>query len=90
MTLEIQLVTQDECSFCDDAKAILDRLSMEYGFSIRSIKLTTTEGQELAERQGIMFPPGILIDGEPFSYGRLSERKLRRELGHRIGTAREA
>jgi len=33
----------------------------------------------MARAAGIMFPPGILIDGEPFSYGR-SERKLRRAL----------
>ena len=29
------------------------------------------------------FPPGIFVDGEPFSYGRLSEKKLRRELDRR-------
>jgi hypothetical protein len=29
------------------------------------------------------FPPAVLIDGEPFSYGRLSERKLRRDLARR-------
>ena len=34
---------------------------------------------------GLLFPPGVLIDGEPFSYGRLSERKLRRELDRRLG-----
>lgn len=35
-----------------------------------------------------MFPPGIFLDGEPFSYGRPSERKLRRELERRLGDAR--
>ncbi len=30
-------------------------------------------------------PSHMLIDGEPFSYGRLSERKLRRELDRRLG-----
>jgi len=34
---------------------------------------------------GLLFPPGILIDGEPFSYGRPSERKLRHELDRRLG-----
>ena len=37
----------------------------------------------MARAAGIMFPPGILIDGEPFSYGRPSERKLRRALQSR-------
>jgi len=26
------------------------------------------------------FPPAVFVDGQPFSYGRLSERKLRRTL----------
>jgi hypothetical protein len=30
-----------------------------------------------------MFTPGVLIEGEPFSYGRLSERKLRRSVSTR-------
>ena len=41
--------------------------------------------QRLATQGGLLFPPGILIDGEPFSYGRLSERKLRRELDRLLG-----
>jgi len=34
----------------------------------------------LAARGGVLFPPGIFLDREPFSYGRPSERKLRKEL----------
>ncbi len=30
-----------------------------------------------------MFPPGLFLDGEPFSYGRPSERKLRKVLARR-------
>ncbi len=86
--MEIQLLTQDECAFCDDAMATLDRLSGEYGLSVTTIQLDGADGQALAERAGVMFPPGILIDGEPFSYGRLSEKKLRRELERRIGIVR--
>jgi len=86
--VEIQLLIKDDCAFCDDAKAILDRLSADYGFSVRTIQLNSEDGQALAERAGVMFPPGILIDGEPFSHGRPSERKLRRELDRRIGLVR--
>ena len=31
-------------------------------------------------RGGVMFPPGIFIDGRAFAYGRPSERALRREI----------
>jgi len=32
-----------------------------------------------------MFPPGLFLDGEPFSYGRPSERKLRKALERQPG-----
>jgi len=30
----------------------------------------------------VAFPPGVIIDGRPFSYGRLSEKRLRSKLDH--------
>jgi glutaredoxin len=88
--MEIQLLTQEDCSFCEDAKATLHRMSAKYGFTVTTIQLDGVDGQALAERAGVMFAPGILIDGEPFSHGRLSEKKLRRELDRRIGVVRGA
>ena len=38
----------------------------------------------LAVHSGLLFPPGIFLDGEPFSYGRPSERRLRREIERRL------
>lgn len=81
--MEVQLVTRDDCAFCDVAKEMLGGLSTEYGFAVRVLELDSPEGASLAERGGVMFPPGVFIDGEPFSYGRVSEKKLRRELGRR-------
>lgn len=87
--MEIVVLTQEACALCDEAKELLDRLSREYEFSVATLDLDTPEGQELAQRGGVMFPPGIFINGEPFSYGRPSERKLRRELDGRIGMVRD-
>ncbi|MDQ3303650.1 MAG: glutaredoxin family protein [Actinomycetota bacterium] len=81
--VDATLLTRENCAFCDQAKETLDRLSSEYGISVSTLDLDSPEGQALARRGGVMFPPGIFIDGEPFSYGRLSERKLRRELDRR-------
>ncbi len=78
--MNVLLLTQANCASCDQAKEILDRLAVEYSFSVSTVDLGSPEGQALAERGGILFPPGVLLDGGPFSYGRLSERKLRREL----------
>src|SRR5260221_10473760 len=84
-SMRVLLLTQDQCGFCDQAKAVLDRLSAEYGFVVSTIDLGSPEGQQLAECSGVLFPPGIFLEGQPFSYGRLSERKLRRELDRRYG-----
>lgn len=84
MPLRILLLTQDNCGFCDAAKVILDRLSAKYPLSISSLSLDSPNGRELAKKGGILFAPGIFIDGKAFSYGRPSEGKLRREIERRL------
>jgi glutaredoxin len=84
---EVTLLTQENCAYCDQAKEVLGRLSGEYPISVTTLDLASPQGQELAWRSGVMFPPGIFIDGETFSYGRPSEKKLRRELDRRVDRA---
>lgn len=83
--IAVLLLTQEHCGFCEQAKEILDRLSREYWLSVSTLDMGSPQGQEIAMKGGLLFPPGVLIDGEPFSYGRLSERKLHRELDRRLG-----
>ncbi len=82
--MNVLLLTQENCHFCDMAKALLDRLALEYHFEIETLELNSPEGQTLAEQNGVLFPPGLFIDGEAVSYGRPSEGKLRRELRRRL------
>ena len=82
--MKVLLLTKKECVFCAQAKEMLDRLSVEYGFSLSTLDLASPEGEALAVRSGLLFPPGIFLDGEAFSYGRPSERKLRREIERRL------
>ena len=84
--MDIVLLTQRDCALCDHAHEILEGLAAEYPVRLSTLDLVTEEGQALAERNGVLFAPGVLIDGEAFSYGRLSERKLRRELDRRLGS----
>lgn len=77
---EITLLSQPSCVFCEQAKEILSRLTEDYTFSVHEIRLDTEEGRKLAVQHTVMFAPGILIDGQLFSYGRLSEKKLRLQL----------
>lgn len=77
------LLTRDHCGFCEQARDILERVAQEYSLSYTTHSWDSLQGQQLALQGGLLFPPGVLIDGEPFSYGRLSERKLRHELDRR-------
>jgi len=86
--IHILLLTQEHCGFCEQARDILERLSREYGLAVSTLDMHSAQGQELAIRGGLLFPPAIFIEGEPFSYGRLSERKLRRELDRRLAVPR--
>jgi predicted ABC-type transport system involved in lysophospholipase L1 biosynthesis ATPase subunit len=80
---EVTLLTQQNCASCEVAKEILARLGREYPLRVREIDLAGPEGQRLAAAAGVLFAPGVLLDREPFSFGRLSERKLRRTLDRR-------
>lgn len=83
--MEILLLTQTNCAFCETAKELVGRLAAEYGLSSATLDLATAEGRDLAQASGVLFPPGILIDGDAVCYGRPSERRLRREIGRRLG-----
>jgi Glutaredoxin and related proteins len=82
--ITVTLLTQQDCAFCEQAKKILGRFASEYALDVVTLDLATPEGQALALKGGILFPPGVFIDGEPFSYGRLSERKLHKDLERRL------
>jgi glutaredoxin len=81
--VQITLLTQTSCAMCELAKEILARLGNEYPLSVTEVDLRTDEGKRLAAEAGVLFAPGVLVDGQPFAYGRLSERKLRRALDRR-------
>jgi hypothetical protein len=78
------LLTRDDCAFCEQGKQVLERLAGEFPLAVETRDLASEEGRTLAERGGVMFPPGLFVDGEPFSHGRVSERRLRRELRRRM------
>lgn len=79
---EITLLTQDDCTLCEHAKTVLARVHADHPLTVTEIDLRSEHGAALALTAGVMFAPGLLIDGQPFSYGRLSERRLRKALRH--------
>ena len=76
----VLLLTQDDCAFCDQAKDVLGRVAADVALDIEEIGLGTERGSELARGSGLLFAPGVFVDGAFFSHGRLSEKKLRRAL----------
>lgn len=76
----VTLLTQAACAFCDQAKDALVRLSSQFALDVEEIDGASPDGLALAASAGLAFPPGVFIDGNLFSHGRLSERKLRRHL----------
>jgi hypothetical protein len=81
--IHVTLLIRAHCGFCEDAQGILSTLAAEFPLLIETVDLDSPAGEQLALRGGVLFPPGIFLDGQPFSYGRLSERKVRRELERR-------
>lgn len=76
----VTLLTQPDCHLCEHAKAVLDRVGQDHPMTVTEIDLRTDTGQQYAAEAGVLFAPGVLLDGRPFAYGRLSERKLRHAL----------
>lgn len=86
-TTQVTLLTQSDCAHCDHAKDVLARVGNDYPLDMHEIGLETPEGQGLAAVHGVLFAPGIVLDGQAFGFGRVSERRLRRELARRHTTA---
>lgn len=76
----ITLLTQEDCHLCDHAKDVLGRVADDHPLQVEEISLGSETGRTLAAQAGVMFAPGVLLDGVPFAFGRLSERKLRKAL----------
>jgi thiol-disulfide isomerase/thioredoxin len=85
--IDIVVLSQPYCQFCDDAQVVLARLVPRYPISVRQIALDSYEGQDLAARHGVLFAPGVLMNGRLVSYGRLSERRLRRQLDRHLANS---
>ena len=77
----ITLLTQADCAYCEHARKVLARVGEDHPLEVTEISLTSEPGRALAVQAGVQFAPGVLVDGRPFGYGRLSERRLRRTLG---------
>lgn len=81
--IRVTVLSAPACELCDRAKAVLARLGEVYELDIEEVPMQTERGRQLMLEHRVAFPPGVLLDGKLFSGGRLSERRLCRELQRR-------
>lgn len=85
-TAHILILTAEDCHFCEQGKEILDKLAHDFPLEVEELSLQSERGRNLAEQFGVMFAPGLFLDGEFVGFGRVSERKLRKLLQRRAAS----
>jgi len=75
------LVTSSDCHLCEHARLVLGRIAAGTPLAVRELDVESEEAKTLA-RAGVplAFLPVVWDGGRVLGYGRLSERRLRREL----------
>lgn len=75
--MDLVYVTGVDCHLCEHGRAVLARL----GLTVREIDAESAEAEALG-REGIplSFLPVLLDGGRVIAYGRLSEKRLRKDL----------
>ena len=76
----VEVITSAGCHYCAQAREVLERVGAEVPLHVAEVALDSAAGQAALARWRVPFPPIVVIDGELFGYGRLSERKLRAAL----------
>ena len=79
---DLILLTSPGCHMCGHGREVLDRLGVPW----REVSTSSPQGQVL-EVSAPPIRPVLYADGRVIGYGRLSERRLRKQLG---STARAA
>ena len=78
---KIQFLTMPGCHNCAAVKKIFDEIMPDFSnVEVEEIDMTTSEGQELVQKYGIMSSPGIVINEELFSTGGVDRSKLVEKL----------
>jgi len=78
---KLQFLTMPGCHSCAEVKKIIEEIKPDFpDLEIEEIDMTTSEGQALVQKYGVMSSPGIIIDEELFSTGGVSKEKLIKKL----------
>lgn len=79
--LKVTLISSPDCHHCLVVKGTLEKMEKDYPeLIIEEIDMTTEEGQGLVQKYSILSSPGILINGEFFSMGIVSEEQFKKKF----------
>lgn len=79
--IKVTLIRPSGCQHCVQVKETLEKLKSDFtDLVIEEIEATTSEGQTLIQKHGILSSPGILINGEFFAMGGSTEAQLREKF----------
>ena len=84
--LTLVLLSAPDCHLCAHGRAVLDTLREEFGIDWREVSTESAEGERLALSAPPLRPVLFGSGGEVIACGRLSERRLRRELASLRGS----
>jgi hypothetical protein len=70
------LLTAADCHLCEHGAQVLDELGVQW----REVDAGSGEGERLAATAPPMRPVLFTAEGRPLAYGRLSLKRLRRQL----------
>ncbi|MHA7261779.1 glutaredoxin family protein [Arthrobacter sp. TMN-37] len=76
-TPDVVLVTKPQCHLCEDARAVVDRVTTSLGLRWR--EQSVTDAPELLERFAEELPV-LMIDGVQRDFWTIDEERLRRLL----------
>ena len=79
-TRHLTLLTAPECHLCGHGREVLDGLSVETGLDWTELSENSPEGERLARGAPPLRPLLFAADGRLLAAGRLSAKRLRRDL----------
>ncbi len=75
-----ELLTTADCHLCEHSRHVLDTLAAEGLLAWQDVNSDTPRGRILAAQAPPLRPALFDADGHLVAYGRLSEKRLRRQL----------
>ncbi len=80
-TVEVIFVTEGDCPYCNEVRAVLDKVRHEYRHvAIDEVRPDSPGGRSIASEHGLPALPALVVNGHLRLAGEITEKLVRREL----------